>query len=126
MEDREMIGEFDVDRQFFSSDSGRIPWRLSQFAHGVEFKSLGRANGRAMQLVRFSPGAAFPDHYHPGPEFIYVLDGEVVQNGRRLSAGCVGVARKGSIDTGFHSVTGSVFLLVYEVGQNFNSTTTSD
>ena len=38
-------------------------------------KDLGAANGRAMQLVRFPPGAAFPAHKHEGPEFVYVLEG---------------------------------------------------
>jgi anti-sigma factor ChrR (cupin superfamily) len=88
-----MVSDLRIDRQFFSCDSGQIPWQRSRLAHGVGLKNLGRANGYAMKLVRFEPGATFSDHYHPGPEFISVLDGEVVQNGRRLYAACVGVTR---------------------------------
>jgi anti-sigma factor ChrR (cupin superfamily) len=91
------------------------------FANGVEVKNLGKANGRAIQLVRFSPGAAFPDHLHTGPEFIYVLEGEVTWNGRLLARGCVGVAEAGTVERGFRSLPGCVFLLMYDLDQLFDS-----
>ena len=59
-------------------DGESTRWRASIFAAGVEVKDLGAANGRAMQLVRFPPGTAFPAHKHEGPEFVYVLEGELV------------------------------------------------
>jgi len=74
-----------------------------------------------MQLVRFSPGAAFPDHLHTGPEFIYVLEGEVTWNGRLLTHGCAGVAEAGTLERGFRSITGCLFLLMYDLGQLFDS-----
>ncbi len=74
-----------------------------------------------MQLVRFAPGAVFPDHFHTGPEFVYVLDGEVVQNGRRLRSGYAGVAESGTVDAGFSSATGCTFVLVYALDQVFDS-----
>ena len=45
-----------------------------------------------MSLVEIGPGASLPKHYHPGEEFIYVLEGEstVWQEGKSdtvLSAG---------------------------------------
>ncbi|MBK5118615.1 cupin domain-containing protein [Burkholderia sp. R-69980] len=107
--------------QFRWSDSNDVPWIPSRLAKGVEVKNLGKANGRAIQLVRFSPGAAFPDHLHTGPEFIYVLEGEVTWNGRTLGRGCVGVAEAGTIERGFHSMTGCLFLLAYDLGQLFDS-----
>lgn len=112
--------------QFFCSDSAGMPWTPSRFAPGVEVKSLGKANGRGLQLVRFAPGASFPDHLHTGPEFIYVLDGEAIQNGQRLQAGYAGVAEKGTVDAGFRSDTGCTFLFVYELDQVFDSVTPSD
>lgn len=101
-------------------DSARMPWVPSRFADGVEVKHLGKADGRAMQLVRFAAGATFPRHRHTGPEFIYVLEGEAVQNGRRLSAGYAGVAAQGSVDVDFHSDTGCIFLLAYDLDQAFD------
>lgn len=107
--------------QFRWSDSNDVPWIASLFAQGVEVKNLGKANGRAIQLVRFAPGAAFPDHLHTGPEFIYVLEGEVTWNGRVLGRGSVGVAETGTVERGFHSTTGCVFLLAYDLDQIFDS-----
>ncbi|WP_042264021.1 cupin domain-containing protein [Paraburkholderia heleia] len=107
---------------FSRIDSAGMPWLRSRFAPGVEVKHLGKADGRAMQLVRFAAGATFPDHRHAGPEFIYVLEGEAVQNGRRLTAGYAGVAEQGTIEGGFHSDTGCVFLLVYDLDQVFDKT----
>ncbi|MFP3568017.1 cupin domain-containing protein [Paraburkholderia sp. SIMBA_030] len=107
--------------QFHWSDSNDVPWIPSVLANGVKVKNLGKANGRAMQLVRFSPGTAFPDHLHTGPEFIYVLEGEVTWNGRPLERGCVGVAEAGTVERGFRSMTGCVFLLVYDLDQLFDS-----
>ncbi|HZZ06790.1 cupin domain-containing protein [Paraburkholderia sp.] len=107
--------------QFRWCDSNDVPWILSTLAKGVEVKNVGKANGRAIQLVRFAPGAAFPDHLHTGPEFIYVLEGEVTWNGRVLGRGNVGVAEAGTVERGFHSITGCVFLLAYDLDQIFDS-----
>ena len=40
--------------------------------------------------VRFEPGTRFPVHVHKRPEFIFVLEGELVQAGRRLGPGWPG------------------------------------
>lgn len=101
-------------------DSASMPWVPSRFSPGVEIKNLGKADGRAMQLVRFAAGATFPAHRHSGPEFIYVLEGEAVQNGRRLTAGYAGVAARGTVDVNFHSDTGCIFLLAYDLDQAFD------
>ncbi|MFM0731411.1 cupin domain-containing protein [Paraburkholderia sediminicola] len=107
--------------QFRWCDSSDVPWIPSTLATGVDVKNLVKANGRAMQLVRFEPGAAFPDHLHTGAEFIYVLEGEVTWNGRLLGSGSVGVAEAGTVERGFHSMTGCVFLLAYDLDQIFDS-----
>jgi anti-sigma factor ChrR (cupin superfamily) len=100
-----------VSHQFH--DANTIAWRTSTFAEGVEVKDLGASDGRSMQLVRFAAGASFPLHKHLGPEFIYLLEGTAIQEGKRLSTGWSAVAATGTIDTNFHSPTGCVFLTVY-------------
>ncbi len=72
---------------FIFTDGKAVAWRPSEFAAGVEVKDLGSANGRAMQLVRFRPGATYPAHSHAGAEFIYVLEGDFAQNGQLLERG---------------------------------------
>ena len=95
------------------SDANSVPWRKSTFAEGIEVKDLGTANGRSMQLVRFAPGASFPLHQHAGPEFIYLLEGSAIQEGKQLSTGWAAVAATGTTDSNFHSLAGCVFLTVY-------------
>ncbi|HEY0322939.1 MAG TPA: cupin domain-containing protein [Pyrinomonadaceae bacterium] len=97
----------------FFADSESTPWHASTFAAGVEVKDLGTANGRHMQLVRFPPGTVFPVHKHEGPEFVYILEGELIQNGQRLGCGWVSVSSAGTVDTDVKSETGCVFLIVY-------------
>lgn len=104
---------FIAEPQFLFTDSEAVPWIDSRQARGVQVKNLGKANGRGLQLVRFEPGASFPRHLHEGAEFIFLLDGEAVQNGNRLGRGWSSVAEKGTTDESFHSETGCVFLLCY-------------
>jgi anti-sigma factor ChrR (cupin superfamily) len=105
--------------RFSSVDAQALPWTPSACASGVQIKNLGKANGRAMQLVRFEAGTVFPMHLHTGPEFIYMLEGEAIQNGQRLLPGCVGIAEAGTVDDRFRSDTGCVFLLIYDLAQRF-------
>lgn len=102
-----------MNNPFLRADSTRIPWRKSNFAEGVLVKDLGSSDGQSIQLVRFEPGARFPRHQHSGPEFLYVIDGEAIQRGKRLGPGCVGIAPAGTEEDDFWSETGCVFLTVY-------------
>ena len=99
--------------RYVFTDATSLPWRASAYVEGVEVKDLGMANGRAMQLVRCRPGVVFPTHRHTGPEFIYMLGGEAIQNGQRLGPGWAGVAECGTLDEHFRSETGCVFLIMY-------------
>jgi len=102
-----------MDKPFIMRAADTIPWRPSTFAAGVFVKDLGSSDGQAMQLVRFEPGARFPRHEHVGPEFIYILQGEVIQQGRRLGPGCAAVAPADTTEDDFASETGATFLIVY-------------
>ena len=89
-----------------------LPWRPSSFAPGVFVKDIAVTDGLEMQIVRFEPGARFPLHTHERPEFVFILEGELVQAGRRLGPGWASVASAGSLDQDVHSDTGCVFVLV--------------
>ena len=92
-----------------------LAWRPSTMAAGVFVKDLAVTDGWEMQLVRFDPGIRFPMHAHASPEFLFVLEGELVQAGRRLGPGWASVAAAGSVDDDVHSETGCVFILVDRV-----------
>ena len=81
-------------------------------ASGVFVKDVAVTDGWEMQIVRFEPGARFPVHTHEGPEFLFILEGELVQAGRRMGPGWASVASARTIDTDVYSETGCVFVLV--------------
>jgi ChrR Cupin-like domain len=89
-----------------------VPWRPSAVAAGVFVKDIARTDGLEMQIVRCEPWARFPVHTHERPEFLFILEGELVQGGRRLRPGWASVASAGSVDADVHSETGCVFVLV--------------
>lgn len=89
-----------------------LPWRPSTMAPGVFVKDIAVTDGWEMQVVRFEPGARFPAHTHERPEFLFILEGELVQGGRRMGPGWASVAGAGTIDEDVHSETGCVFVLV--------------
>src|SRR2546430_11803542 len=88
-------------------------WRPSAFASGVFVKDIATTDGWEMQVVRFEPGARFPLHTHERPEFVFILEGELVQAGRRFGPGWASVASARSVDEDVHSDTGGVVLLIY-------------
>ena len=98
---------------FVFTDASATPWRASSVASKVQVKDLGTVNGAAMQLVHYEPGASFPIHHHPGPEFIYVPEGELIHHGRKLTPGWASVAVTGTMDREVRSETGCTFLTVY-------------
>src|SRR4029077_10913420 len=89
-----------------------LPWKPSTFAAGVFVKDVAVTDGLEMQMVRFEPGARLPLHTHECPEFIYVLEGELILGGQHLGRGWASVASVGSVHSDVHSETGCVFVLV--------------
>ncbi|MGH2507633.1 MAG: cupin domain-containing protein [Gammaproteobacteria bacterium] len=89
-----------------------LPWKPSTFAAGVSVKDVAVTGSLEMQMVRFEPGTRLPLHKHECPEFIYVLEGELIVAGQRLSSGWASVASLGSVHSDVHSETGCVFVLV--------------
>lgn len=84
-------------------------------ASGVFVKDIATTDGWEMQMVRVEPGARFPVHVHKGPEFLFILEGELVRSGHRMGHGWASVASAGTIDEDVYSETGCVFILVDRV-----------
>ncbi len=89
-----------------------LPWKPSTFAAGLFVRDVAVANGLELQIVRLEPGARIPLHPHECPEFIYVLEGEIILGAKRLGPGGASVASIGSVHSDIHSETGCVFVLV--------------
>ena len=101
-----------ADRSFQAVNVDDVPWRPSKVAAGVFVKDIAVTDGWEMQIVWFEPGTRFPVHTHDSPEFVFVLEGELVQGGRRMGPGWASVASAGSVDEDVYSETGCVFVLV--------------
>jgi anti-sigma factor ChrR (cupin superfamily) len=89
-----------------------LRWRASAMAPGILVRDIAMTDGWEMQMVRCEPGTRFPVHTHEGPEFLFVLEGELIQGGRRLGPGWATVGAAGSVDADVRSDVGCVFVLV--------------
>ena len=98
--------------QLFCVRCDDLPWKPSTFAAGVFVKDVAVTGGMEMQILRFEAGARLPHHQHDCPEFIYVLQGELIMAGQHLGAGSASVASPGSEHADVHSDTGCVVVLV--------------
>jgi anti-sigma factor ChrR (cupin superfamily) len=89
-----------------------LPWKPSTFAAGLFVKDVAVTGGLEMQILRFEPGTRLPLHKHECPEFIYILEGELIVAGQRLGPGWASVASVGSVHSDVHSETGCILVLV--------------
>ncbi len=101
-----------MQENFLTMNTDDIAWRASSFAEGVFVKDLGHADGYALQMVRFNPGAKFAPHLHEKAEFMYILDGELMQNNQVLKSGYFSISQIGTSDTDVYSEIGCTFIIL--------------
>jgi hypothetical protein len=85
-----------------------------QVAPGIECKLLATdiARHRVSMLVRLAPGARYPAHTHGGVEELYLLDGELWIDERKLFPGDYNYGAPGAADERVWTETGCTCLLV--------------
>jgi len=81
---------------------------------GISYRVLARDVESQMvsMLVRLAPGAAYPPHTHAGLEQLYLLDGELFIDGRKLHPGDYNRAEIGTGDQHVWSQTGCTCVLI--------------
>ena len=86
-------------------------------APGISVKLLATdtERDRVSMLVRLAPGAAYPPHRHGGVEELYLLDGELMINDKKLYPGDYNRAEAGSADQRVWSETGCTCVLITSV-----------
>jgi ChrR Cupin-like domain len=86
-------------------------------APGISVKLLATdtERDRVSMLVRLTPGAAYPPHRHGGVEELYLLDGELMINDKKLYPGDYNRAEAGSADQRVWSETGCTCVLITSV-----------
>jgi anti-sigma factor ChrR (cupin superfamily) len=67
---------------------------------------------RVSMLVRLSPGAAYPPHRHASVEELYLLEGELWIDDRKLCPGDYNRAERGTSDRRVWSASGCMCLLI--------------
>jgi anti-sigma factor ChrR (cupin superfamily) len=85
-----------------------------QVAPGIECKLLANdtEQHRISMLVRLAPGASYPAHTHAGVEELYLLDGELWIEDRKLVPGDYNYGAPGAVDHRVWSETGCTCVLV--------------
>lgn len=83
-------------------------------APGLSYKVLARdvENERVSMLVRLAPGAVYPPHSHAGVEELYLLDGELFIDDRKLFPGDYNRAEFGTGDQHVWSERGCTCVLL--------------
>jgi hypothetical protein len=83
-------------------------------APGISYKVLERdtERQRVSMLVRLAPGVAYPPHRHAGLEELFLLDGELFIDGRKLYPGDYNRSEAGTGDQHVWSETGCTCVLV--------------
>lgn len=83
-------------------------------APGISCKVLATdaETHRVSMLVRLAPGIAYPPHEHADVEELFLLDGELVIDGRTLYPGDYNRAEPGTADQRVWSETGCTCVLV--------------
>jgi anti-sigma factor ChrR (cupin superfamily) len=93
---------------------GRVEPEWEEAAPGISVKLLATdaEQDRVSMLVRLAPGAAYPPHRHAGVEELYLLDGELWIEDRKLYPGDYNRAEPGTADQRVWSETGCTCVLL--------------
>jgi anti-sigma factor ChrR (cupin superfamily) len=88
--------------------------RWKEVAPGISCKLLStdREMDRVSMMVRLAPNTAYPPHRHAGVEELYLLEGELWIENRKLEPGDFNRAGAGTADQRVWSETGCMCLLI--------------
>jgi putative transcriptional regulator len=88
--------------------------RWKEVAPGISCKLLSTDtdSDRVTMLVRLAPNTAYPPHGHAGVEELYLLEGELWIENRKLQPGDYNRAEAGTSDQRVWSETGCMCLLI--------------
>ena len=90
-----------------------VPWTGS--AGEARAKILGTADGYMVTMVEAQPGYAGSPHEHAHPEFNYVVEGTLRNQGQQMSAGDGYAAAAGSTHTDFETDTGATYIVIFKI-----------
>jgi len=89
-----------------------VPWGTTGDAKA---KILGSADGYVVAYVQADPGYSGDPHDHAHPEFFYLIDGTVRNQGRPMAAGDGYAAAMGSTHADFATDTGATYIIIFRL-----------
>lgn len=95
-----------------AADVDWVPWGSRDDARA---KVLANADGFYVALVEAAPGYRGDEHEHAHPEFLYVVAGEVRNQGVTMVAGDAYAAAAGSQHTDFATDTGATYVSIFRL-----------
>lgn len=88
-----------------------VPWG----SHGkARAKIAAKADGYHVALVEAEPGYETDPHVHEHPEFLYVIEGTLRNQGQTMTAGDVFAAAAGSTHSHFVAVTAVKYVSIFK------------
>lgn len=91
---------------------GAPEWEPAAPGISVKLLASDTENNRVSMLVRLAPGAAYPPHRHNGVEELYLLDGELWIDDKKLYPGDYNRGEPGASDQRVWSETGCTCVLL--------------
>ncbi|MBY8869545.1 cupin domain-containing protein [Streptomyces sennicomposti] len=88
-----------------------IPWGAQGKARA---RIAARADGYHVAIVEAEPGYRTDPHVHEHPEFLYVIEGTLSNQGRTMTAGDVFAAAAGSRHTHFVAETPLKYVSIFK------------
>jgi hypothetical protein len=89
-----------------------VPWGTTGNAKA---KILGSADGYMVAFVQADAGYEGDPHVHGYPEFFYLIDGEVRNQGQRMVAGDGYAAATDSTHADFATDTGATYIVIFKI-----------
>ena len=89
-----------------------VPWGSSNNARA---KVLATGDGFYVALVEASAGYEGDPHEHVHPEFLYVIEGAIRNQGRRMVSGDAYAAAAGSCHTDFAAESDATYLSIFKL-----------
>jgi hypothetical protein len=89
-----------------------VPWGTKGSARA---KILGSADGYIVAYVQADPGYEGDPHVHGHPEFFYLVEGTVRNQGREMVAGDGYAAGTNSSHTDFATDTGATYIVIFKI-----------
>jgi quercetin dioxygenase-like cupin family protein len=103
------LDKWDVRR---GADVDWIPWGSQGNAKA---KVLAEADGYTVALIQAEAGYQSGAHEHAHPEFFYLLDGVIRNQGQVLTTGDAYAAGAGSVHTDFEAQAPSTYISIFRL-----------